>query len=169
VKISTSVKGGNWAATITTDDATDDEQVALAVYRRLAGGSVGLIEGPTAGDPLDAIHSADFQYTFDAAVATDSTLVFSIRRDVADAAPVIELTGGAITSIVGQSPTNPSDGSIVRLSATQCRARIKARSLVLIPPGQYCAEFRELSAAGDTLSKHEIGITFRRGASRRQA
>jgi hypothetical protein len=146
------------------------EAIAAAVYRRLVGGSVGMLDGPSAGATLDAIHSADLSYTFDADVAADSTLSFTIKRDVADELPELEiLSGTGLTLVAGVAAAYPADGVLTRLSATQCRAKIRARSLVLIPPGAYVVEFRELATGNVTKSKHEIALHLRRSASRRLA
>jgi hypothetical protein len=147
----------------------DAADVALRVYRRLAGGSVGLLAGPTSAGPLDVVHSADLDYTFDADVAADSELVFTIRRDVADSAPALEILDDVLVTLNGSSPENPGDGEIERLSATQCRVLIRARSLQSLAPGDYVAEVRELTVSGETKDKLELALSVRRAPSRRIA
>lgn len=151
---------------------TEQEIAAIgaSVYRRLVGGSVGLLAGPTSGDPLDAIHSADFDYTFDADVAVGSLLSFTIKRDAADEALGLEITSASgLVTLNGAPAANSADGTLTRLSATQCRATIRARSLVQLAPGPYVAEFRELAAGNVTKSKHELALNLRRSPSRRVA
>lgn len=148
----------------------DISSIALAVYRRLAGASVALLDGPTTDGELDAVHSADFSYTFDADVAAGSSLVFTIKRDVADETPALEILSSVGLSVLnGVAAANAIDGSIVRLSATQCRAFIRARSFAQLAPGRYVVEFRELATGNVTKSKHELAINLRRSASSRVA
>jgi hypothetical protein len=166
VAISDAVAEAVNSAGVTLSDA-DIASIGLAVYRRLVGGSVGLLELPTSGDPLDVIHSTDFSYTFDADVAVGSSFVFTIKRDAADEIPKLEITSsGGLVTVNGSAAANSGDGAIVRLSATQCRVTIRARSLVLVAPGPYVAEFRELATGNVTKSKHEINLNLRRSASR---
>lgn len=143
--------------------------IALAVYRRLAGGSVGLLAGPTSDGPLDVVHSADFDYTFDAEVAADSTRVFTIRRDVADSEPALDIIDASIESLNGSAPTNAADGFIERLSSTSCRVWIRARTLQLLAPGEYVAEFREITVSDETKDILELALSVRRSPSRRVA
>ncbi len=142
--------------------------ISLAVFRRLTGSSVALLAGPTSAE-LDAIHSADFDETFDVETTIGATLVFVLKRDVADETAVVEITAAdGLQRLNGAAAQFAADGAISRLSATQCRVTIRARSLIEVAPGAYVGEFREIVGTA-TRSKHEIAINLRRSASRRVA
>ena len=126
-------------------------------------------DAPSSGDTVDAIHSADFVYTFAADTAAGSQLVFSVRRDPADELAAVEiLSGSGLAVLNGATAANSGDATLERLSATQCRATILARALVELDPGPYAVEVRELTTDGKTKSKHELALNLRRSASRRR-
>lgn len=156
--------------TLTNDNVA---AIALAVYRRLASGSaaaVARVAGPTIGEPVDAINSADFDYSASIETTSTSTLVFSIRKCADDPTPQLEADSvGGLTILTGQATPTSSQAVITRVSATQATVLVKAAAFVSLAPGEYHSELRELTTDGKTISKLELPIVVRRSASRRSA
>lgn len=145
--------------------------ITLGIYRRLASGSAAAqVAGPTIGEPLDAINSADFNYSALIDTASSSRIVFSIRKCADDPKPQLEADSVAgLTILTGQATPTSSQAVITRVSATQTTVLVKAAAFQLLAPGQYRTELRELTTDGRTISKLELPIVIRRSASRRSA
>ncbi len=146
--------------------------IALAVFRRLSSGSaaVGQLVGPTQGEPLDAINSADFNYTASIETAATSTIVFSIRQCADESTPHLEADSvSGLTVLSGVNSPTSSSAVITRVSGTQATVFIKAAALAVLAPGSYITELRELTSDGKVVSKLELPIVVRRSASRRIA
>jgi hypothetical protein len=146
--------------------------ITLGIYRRLAAGSaaIGQLVGPTQGEPLDAINSADFNYSALIDTASSSRIVFSIRKCADDPTPQLEADSvSGLTILTGQATPTSSQAVITRVSGTQATVLVKAAAFTLLAPGKYHTELRELTNDGRTISKLELPIVIRRSASRRSA
>ena len=154
--------------TLTSDNVS---AIALAVYRRLASGSaVAQVAGPMIGEPVDAINSADFNYSASIETASTSTLVFAIRKCADDPTPQLEAdSASGLTILTGQNTPTSSQAVITRVSGTQATVLVKAAAFASLAPGEYHSELRELTTNGRTISKLELPIVIRRSASRRIA
>jgi hypothetical protein len=159
------------AAGITLTDA-NIAAIALGVFRRLTGGSaaIGQLAGAVHGGPLDAINSADFNYTASIETNATSTIIFSIRRCVDDAVPQLEADStDGLTILTGVDAPTGDQAVITRISGTQVSITILAAAIAALTPGTYASEIRELTTDNETLSKLELPIIIRRSASRRTA
>jgi hypothetical protein len=146
----------------------DSGELAAALYRKIAAGSVTVLERPAVADPLDVVNSADFAAQLYVPSAASSTLVFTIRRCADDVVAQLEADSYAGLTIAPGTFT-ADQAEVVRVSSERVDVGIAAAVLSQLAPGKYFAELRELTDGAAVRSLWEAALLLRRTAGRRIA
>ena len=148
-------------------DELNTDAIASDVYSKLAGGRSTLLSGPVAaGGPLDQVKTVDLSYTIPITLPATSELQWFMRchPDATNAYLIASKSVGLTQLMTNTSPT-AAQASITR-NANNVAIAIKAVALSQLPSETVACELREITQAGDVISRHEVEITLRHSAGR---
>lgn len=147
-----------------------EQQVRSAVIQAIYGSRAGVLGSAIqAGDVLDVVRTLDFSLDIPVSVGTGTTLVWVVRRCTADSAAAIEIDSTVgLRKLVSVETPQAADGSVARIDAATVKVLLRARSLAMLPIGDYIAELREIEGT-TTEGRYEVGLHVRDSAGRQMA
>lgn len=146
----------------------NEQQVRTAVTRAVFGSRAGVLGAAIeAGEVLDVVRTVDFSLDIPVAVASSSTLVWTVRNCPADARSDVEIVSGVgLLKLVSVETPTAGDGAVVRVDAQTVRVTLRARSQALLSIGSYVGELREITTTSGTIGRYEVGLQLRDSAGR---